>query len=111
MIVPYRDREHRRFQWCKSVENVNLDTKTVPVKDAVNVGRCLGFISGVVDLNTMDEDILKKASHAWCVPAGVTETQLAKVVVKYGNDHPEELHFPGVMIVASALVVAFPCGR
>jgi Rap1a immunity proteins len=96
---------------CKAVENVDLDRKQVPLKDAMDVGTCLGFISGVVDLNTMDLDILKKPIHAWCVPDGVTATQLAKVVVKYGNDHPGELHFPGVIVVVSALVGAFPCGH
>lgn len=95
---------------CKAVENVNIDGKTVPLKDAMAVGTCLGFISGVADLNTMDLDILK-THHAWCVPDGVTTTQLAKVVVKYGNDHPEELHFPAVVVVAGALVGAFPCSH
>ena len=96
---------------CKAVENVNINGKTVPLKDAQDVGMCLGFISGVDDLNTMDSDILKTPIHAWCVPGGVTTTQLAKVVVKYGNDHPEELHFPAVAVVVGALVGAFPCGH
>jgi hypothetical protein len=96
---------------CKAVENVDINAKTVPLKDAMDVGTCLGFISGVVDLNTMDLDILKKPIHTWCVPDGVTTTQLAKVVVKYGNDHPEELHYPGVMVVVGALVGAFPCSH
>lgn len=94
---------------CKSVENANLDANTIPIKDAGDLGYCFGFISGIVDLNAMDEDILKKPSHAWCIPSSVSPTQLAKVVLKYGNDHPEELHFPGVVVVASALVVSFPC--
>jgi hypothetical protein len=98
-------------QQCKSVENVNLDAKTVPIKNAMDVGTCLGFISGLVDLNLMDLDVLKKPIHAWCVPDSVTVTLLAKVVVKYGNDHPEELHFPGVIVVVGALVRAFPCGH
>ncbi len=96
---------------CKSVENVDLDANTVPMKNAMDVGTCLGFISGVIDLNTMDLDILKKPIHAWCVPDSVTATQLAKVVVKYGNDHPEELHLPGVVLVVGALAGGFPCGH
>jgi hypothetical protein len=45
------------------------------------------------------------------VPDSVTSTQLAKVIVKYGNDHPQELHLPGVIVVTNALLAAFPCGK
>ena len=98
-------------QHCKFVENANLNSNTIPLKDAGDIEYCFGFISGIVDLNSMDEDVLKKPSHAWCIPSGVSTAQLAKVVLKYSNDHPEELHFPGVMVVAGALVGAFPCGH
>jgi Rap1a immunity proteins len=98
-------------QQCKAVENIDLETKRVPLKDASDVGLCMGFISGVIDLDTMDSGILKHPTHEWCVPDNATTTQLAKVIVKYGNDHPEDLHLPGVLVVAKALVAAFPCGK
>jgi hypothetical protein len=95
---------------CKAVENIDLDTKRVPVKDASDVGLCMGFISGLVDLDTMNSGILKRRINGWCVPDNATSTQLAKVIVKYGNDHPQELHLPSVVVVANALLAAFPCG-
>jgi hypothetical protein len=98
-------------QQCKAVENIDLETKRVPLKDASDVGLCMGFISGVIDLDTMDSGILKHPTHEWCVPDNATTTQLAKVIVKYGNDHPEDLRLPGVLVVAKALVAAFPCGK
>lgn len=98
------------FQQCKAVENIDLETKRVPIKDASDVGLCMGFISGIIDLETMDAGVLKHPTHEWCVPDSATTTQLAKVIVKYGNDHPQELHLPGVLFVAKALVAAFPCG-
>jgi Rap1a immunity proteins len=96
---------------CKATENIDADTKRVPIKDASDVGLCMGFISGVVDLNTLDSGILKHPTNGWCVPDSATSTQLAKVVVKYGNEHPEELHVTSVIFVANALLAAFPCGR
>jgi hypothetical protein len=97
-------------QQCKAVENIDLETKRVPIKDASGAGLCMGFISGIIDLETMDSGVLKHPTHTWCTPDSATITQLAKVIVKYGDDHPEDLHLPGVLVVAKALVAAFPCG-
>jgi hypothetical protein len=98
-------------QQCKAVENIDLETKRVPIKDASDVGLCMGFISGIIDLETLDAGVLKHPTHEWCVPDNATTTQLAKVIVKYSNDHPEDLHLPGVLFVGKALVAAFPCGK
>jgi hypothetical protein len=96
---------------CEAVGNVDLGTKMVPVKDASDVGLCMGFVSGLADLDTLDSGLAKHPSHGWCLPDSATTTQLAKVIVKYGNDHPEELHLPGAIVVANAFLAAFPCGR
>ena len=95
---------------CKAVENVDPVNKVVPLKDVQEVGLCLGAIGAFVDLDTLDSGIAKHPTHGWCVPDNASGAQLAKVIVKYGNDHPQELHLPAVVVVANAFLAAFPCG-
>ena len=47
---------------CKNVENVNLDGKTVPLKDAAEVMMCFGYISGILDLEDFDHAVLPTRS-------------------------------------------------
>ena len=91
---------------CKGVENVDLDKMTVPAKDSMGVGLCLGYIAGISDVDKVDA-VAKQ--NRLCVPDNASGAQLAKMIVKYGDDHPEELNEPGVMFVISAMKKAFPC--
>jgi Rap1a immunity proteins len=95
---------------CKDFDKVNPDGKTVQLRDAPAVMMCFGYISGIVDVGDFDHAVLpNNPSRGWCMPEGVSNSQLAKVIVKYGNDHPEELHLPAVLLVENALIKAFPC--
>jgi len=67
--------------------------------------RCGGYILGVVDSITR----LKAYDDALCLPDGVTAGQLTKVVEKFIDDNPAELHRPGAEVVAFAMFDAFPC--
>jgi hypothetical protein len=98
---------------CKAVENIDLATSTAPAKDVNKVSICLGVVAGILDFERIwfaaaNVAAGKPAAH-FCVPDSVSATQAAKVVVKYGNDHPAELNLPAVMIVISAMKEAFPC--
>ena len=94
---------------CKAVENADPDKMVIPTKDLNNIGLCYGFIDGVVDLDKMDSGFAKHPANGWCVPDDASDSQLAKVILKYAHDHPEELHFASVAFVANALHRAFPC--
>jgi hypothetical protein len=74
-------------------------------------GTCMGFIAGVLDRDTIatTDETGHPAGRNFCVPAEASTTQLAKVVVKYGDDHPQQLHLPAVVIVLLAMKDAFPC--
>lgn len=91
---------------CKGVENVDLDKMAVPAKDAMGVGLCLGYIAGISDVDRVDA-VAKQ--NRMCVPDNASGAQLAKVIVKYGDDHPEELNEPGAIFVTLAMKKAFPC--
>lgn len=87
----------------------------MPTKDLLDAfhkaGTCMGFIQGIIDTDTIahTDENGHPTGPKLCVPAEASERQLAKVVVKYGDDHPEQLHLPAVVIVLLAMKGAFPC--
>jgi hypothetical protein len=88
---------------------------SMPTKDLLEdfhkEGTCDGFIQGILDyetITTTDKDGRPAGRH-FCVPAEASSAQLTKVVVKYGDNHPAQLHFPAASIVLLAMKDAFPC--
>lgn len=61
-------------------------------------GMCRGLIEGVSDI-----------SPKVCPPNGATYGQEYRVVLKYLQDHPEELHLRDTDLIEKALTQAFPC--
>jgi hypothetical protein len=45
----------------------------------------------------------------FCRPANVTNDQLARIVVRYLENRPEQLHEPLALLAAKALREAWPC--
>jgi len=94
---------------CKTVQKADLDHMVIQgsASEHFEAGYCIGLVSGVVDSESLNGVTQQKR---FCVPIpDVTGTQLAKVVAKYGDDHPEELHLPSIYLVIRALQTAFPC--
>ena len=50
-----------------------------------------------------------KAYVPACIPEEATNFELARVVVKYLNDHPNQLHKSYRLLVMLALEDAYPC--
>ena len=78
---------------------------------------CIGYLAGVTDTLRMWE-YLNKDAHAGklapptplaCIPDAVTRFELVKVVVKYLDDNPKELHLGYAPLVYLALWDAYPC--
>jgi hypothetical protein len=72
-----------------------------------DTGMCTGLILGssqglVVGFNFTGATL-------FCKPNNVTNSQYIKIVAKYLNSYPEELHKPVAVLVADALIQAFPC--
>ena len=101
---------------CRAGEEIThsvgsaLPTKTV-LEDFKRVGTCQGFIEGVLDRETMakTDRAGRPVERNFCVPSEASVEELAKVVMKYGDNHPQELHFPAAVIVVLAMKDAFPC--
>jgi hypothetical protein len=68
-------------------------------------GYCRGLIKGIYDVFLLYEPGIV------CAPDQVTLRQNVRIVVKYLNDHPEELHIQDSLLVIRALSKAYPCKR
>lgn len=75
---------------------------------------CLGYISGFVSSHTLTV-LITETSPLFCAPkggfprGGLQTGQSVRIVVKWLNDHPENLHLDGGMLTLMALRTAFPC--
>jgi len=74
---------------------------------SINAGLCIGFINGFWEVAKMLP--LSAKINLACWPDGVTPNQIAKIVVKYLDEHPERLHLPAAQLVYDATYAVFPC--
>jgi hypothetical protein len=80
------------------------------VADAIRAGTCLGYLSGIVDMHVVYAQSGIPNLPISCIPpGGVSLRQVQRVVVKYLQEHPEELHYKRFTLVNIALLHAFPC--
>jgi hypothetical protein len=74
------------------------------VSDSAAMG-CLNYVAGFRD----GIAIASQGESAICIPAGVTNGQLARVFAKWGHEHPELLHEHKALGLTRAVAAAFPC--
>jgi hypothetical protein len=84
---------------CREAANL----KTTAPND-LRAGYCMGVVAGLMMMMPAVGGIV-------CLPKGVTLGQGTKVLVKYMDDHPEELHNRTAELAARAFVKAWPCSR
>ena len=78
--------------------------------DLSGTAYCAGLMTGITSTMTIWNTTREKAGmiRIWCPPA-ITSQQAARIVVKYMNEHPDDLHRTGAYLVMSALQDAYPC--
>lgn len=78
-------------------------------------GFCAGFITAAIADETMwqafDRDQGQIHVLNFCFPDNGTNGQALQVLIKYLDEHPEELHKPAIFILHEAFNAAFPCGK
>jgi hypothetical protein len=76
-------------------------------------GRCTGLIQGIADMLAMMREADGDKPTPLCMdrPKGVNADEAVKVVTRYGDAHPDQLHAPFTVIAALALTEAWPCGK
>jgi hypothetical protein len=87
--------------YCKSVGS---DRTKLSSEEYNNQNICLFYVSGVLDGFQIGDRATKL-----CVPSGASLGELALVVSKYLDRHPEKLHNPPQYLIIDALHTAFPC--
>lgn len=95
---------------CSAVNQMDPQTNAVPAKDVQRIQFCFGYVLGVIDMHSiMAAGSGRVKDTNYCIPANASWPQLAKVVVKYGNDHPEVLNQAALILISDAFSQAFPC--
>ena len=69
-------------------------------------GQCIGYMIAASDFTKLLHALGFEA--AVCFPDGVSPAQMARVVVKFIEEHPERLHEGPPSLVAAAFKAAFP---
>ena len=69
---------------------------------------CIFYVMGVADFHNQAVE-WGYLEPIWCVPGGATPKQLARIVTKRMQEHPDELHVSAAKQVEAALYHAFPC--
>jgi hypothetical protein len=79
----------------------------------IEAGRCFGYMAAVGDLAGLSfsdtSGVVRKAIEFICPPQQGQTTQLIRVFVNFGHQHPERLNQPSLAVVLEALGQAFPC--
>ncbi len=82
--------------------------KEVSMEDQLMSFYWIGYLGGFNDAAVL---IDTAAAHGiYCVPpTGIENDQLVRVVKKYLDEHPEDLHQSARILILFALREAFPC--
>jgi hypothetical protein len=77
------------------------------------VGRCVGLVQGIADTLSLTKEASGEKLNPLCVdrPKGTSADQTVKVVVQYGDGHPDQTHAPFTVVAALALTQAWPCRK
>lgn len=110
---------------CKAVVRMDnasaAHTGSSPIKDGAyaylaDASYCLGMMHGVQYMMYMWQVSAKQSKldsydlHG-CIPDEVEADQEARIVIKYLEDNPAELHKHDVLLANAALKKAFPCKK
>lgn len=76
---------------------------------SLSAGICMGTIQGMRHMNSFYESKLSKEDTFFCVPEKAQAGQLIRVVVKYLEDNPSELHQHEAILIALAFSSSYSC--
>jgi hypothetical protein len=76
-------------------------------------GRCAGQVQGIADTLALMKEANSDKLTPLCVdrPKGASTDQAIKVVTRYGDTHPDQMHAPFTVVAALALTEAWPCRK
>jgi len=78
--------------------------------DYFDAGECVGTVLGLAQGADLQSRLQSpQGSRPFCIPTGVTIEQMARVVVKYIDQHPKDTHQAFTSLAYIALGEAWPC--
>ena len=93
--------------WC--ITSINVGNSTTNAQEALDTGQCQGYLMATSDTYNTWRSQGFISSDVYCMPHRVTVGQLERIVVKYLEARPEELHMSASSLVLTAYMQAFPC--
>jgi len=116
-VLAERGDGNKLLEQCKGVIRT-IDTNDYANADQFGSGICFGYVNGSRGAYGISVGALKYAGAYDnevtkflfpCIPGEVQVIQLARILVKYLESHPEELHEDDSYLVHKAFLKAFPC--
>ena len=87
--------------------------RSMTTQEVMDSTFCSGYIAGVLDARemqfAMDRVDHVKGRNQYCRPTEVTYSQVFKVIKKWLDDNPADLHQRADTIIFTAMLGAFPC--
>lgn len=75
---------------------------------ATSAGYCAGYLNGV--LGGYSAGVFKSnQAKKYCLPASVNVSQIARLIAKYVEEHPEVENIDELTFVLAMLAVTWPC--
>lgn len=96
---------------CREFANSMVSPEGILVKHDFDTGFCFGLFTMALRVVLTSDSQSGERFFGACAPVGSTVTQLAKVFVRFCDNHPEQLNEDFYVVLLSALHQAFPCGR
>jgi hypothetical protein len=91
--------------------------KSISSSDLESVVNCslylVGFVQAVQFENSAFTFVMTGQKHPlpFCLPAGVENAQMVRIVLKYIREHPAEAHEPTPKLVMFVLHQSYPCRK
>jgi hypothetical protein len=74
-----------------------------------DAGRCIGLVWGISAMASISRLASPPLPTLSCQPPELSTVQVARIIVRFLETHPELLHYDGPMLAVYALQDAFPC--
>jgi len=97
------------LQQCNQAVRL-AETTRLNQSDSLDATYCMAYVEGVVHTHFVYQTLGKKKDLEFCVPeSGIRIIQPVRIIVKYLEEHPEQLNLQEYWLVIGALGDAFPC--
>lgn len=104
---------NKLLQDCSAYLRYN-DSGAISRESLINAVFCQGYVLGMLEMHLSYTPPKPYSGHKtttplFCPPDEIQTLQAIRVVVRYLQAHPEQLHWGGGVLATLALIDGFPC--